>query len=195
VFIMGQRSDAQWLICLSAEDGKELWATRLGAIYTNDFGNGPQGTPTVADGSVFALSASGDLLCASAADGKEQWRVNMSNFGGKFPGWGYSESPLVDGDRVAVTPGGEKGGVVALEAKTGKLIWQKLICVDEVSGTVVLAEASTKAWTELSRFTPAPQSTRRATSGRVWSIPVVSGGRLYLLRDQEQMWCFNIAGR
>ncbi len=340
LFIMGQRDDAQWLLCLGANDGRELWATRLGATYTNDFGDGPRGTPTVAGGSVFALGANGELLCVSAADGKEQWRVKLADFGGKIPAWGYSESPLVDGDRVVVTPGGEKGGVVALEAKTGKLIWQsnypieetqytslirhtkdgvkqyicvdrekmtglaatdgkvlwqekfrsgvvvaqmpivsgdliyatsgggtgcklvkllkpdeteivyadkimknlpggvvlhnghvfgysdargwicqdfltgeavwdyedpgfrkgpltiadgKLICVDEVSGTVVLAEASTKAWTELSRFTPAPQSTRRATSGKVWSIPVVSAGRLYL-RDQEQLWCFYIAG-
>ena len=46
IFIMGQRNDAQWLLCLDAKSGKELWATRLGGIYHNEFGDGPRGTPT-----------------------------------------------------------------------------------------------------------------------------------------------------
>ena len=72
IFILGQRSDAQWLLCLDAKEGKELWATRLGDPYANEFGDGPRGTTTVRDGLVFAIGANGELLCADAATGKER---------------------------------------------------------------------------------------------------------------------------
>ena len=67
----------------------------------------------------------------------------------------------------------------------------RLICVDEDSGAVLLAEASTKTWRELARLTPAPQSAKRALKGKVWSLPVVSGGRLYQ-RDQENLSCYDL---
>jgi hypothetical protein len=64
IFILGQRSDAQWLLCLDAKDGRELWGTRLGDPYQNEFGDGPRGTPTVQNGLVFAIGANGEMLCA-----------------------------------------------------------------------------------------------------------------------------------
>jgi outer membrane protein assembly factor BamB len=138
IYILGQRADAQWLLCLDAKDGKELWATRLGEPYKNEFGDGPRGTPTVRDGLVFGLGANGELLCADAATGKERWRTNLTNFGGTVPGWGYSESPLVDGARVMVTPGGEKGAVVALDIKTGQPVWQSKAFIDEAQYTSLM---------------------------------------------------------
>ncbi len=48
----------------------------------------------------------------------------MQDFGGKVPGWGYTESPLVDADKVLCTPGGKNGAIVALDKQTGKLLWQ-----------------------------------------------------------------------
>src|SRR4030095_12092625 len=39
-------------------------------------------------------------------------------------GWRFSESPLVDGDRVIVTPGAKDAALVALDKKTGKEIWR-----------------------------------------------------------------------
>jgi outer membrane protein assembly factor BamB len=39
-------------------------------------------------------------------------------------GWGFSESPLVDGDKVICTPGGDDAAVVALNKETGKEIWR-----------------------------------------------------------------------
>src|SRR5262249_37576308 len=59
------------------------------------------------------------------ADGKEQWRKDYTkDFGAQLPGWGFAESPLVDGDKVVVTPGGDKGAIVALNKKTGAVIWR-----------------------------------------------------------------------
>jgi len=138
IYITGQRADAQWLLCLDAKDGKELWATRLGDPYQNEFGDGPRSTPTVRDGLVFAIGANGEMLCAAAATGKERWRVKLTELGGKVPGWGYSESPLVDGARVMSTPGGEKGAVVALDIKTGKPVWQSKDFIDEAQYTSLM---------------------------------------------------------
>lgn len=74
---------------------------------------------------MFAVDQWGEFVCVTAADGKEQWRKNYEkDFGAKRPEWGFSESPLVDGDRVVVTPGGPGGAVVALNRKTGNIIWQ-----------------------------------------------------------------------
>jgi outer membrane protein assembly factor BamB len=91
---------------------------------------------------VFAVDALGELICVRAADGKEQWRKSYSaDFGGKPPTWGFSESPLVDGDQVVVTPGGANGAVVALEKNTGRLLWQAKDFTDDAHyASVVLAE-------------------------------------------------------
>jgi hypothetical protein len=70
------------------------------------------------------MSGQGYLICASAADGKSVWSAEMKSFGGKIPGWGYTESVLVDGDKVICMPGGEKGTLVALNKTTGEKIWQ-----------------------------------------------------------------------
>jgi outer membrane protein assembly factor BamB len=138
LFILGQRADAQWLLCLEARSGKELWGTRLGNIYLNEFGDGPRGTPTVTGGRVFVIGANGEVLCADADTGKEHWRANLTELGGQVPGWGYSESPLVDGARVVCTPGGEKGAVVALDIKTGQPVWQGKNFADEAQYTSLM---------------------------------------------------------
>jgi outer membrane protein assembly factor BamB len=69
---------------------------------------------------LFALGSDGDLVCLEIANGKEVWRKHLrTDFGGKYGEWAYSESPLVDGDKVIVTPGGTNATVVALNKKTG----------------------------------------------------------------------------
>lgn len=69
---------------------------------------------------VYAMGGKGTLVCLSAADGKEIWRTTMDSLGGKVPGWGYCESPLVDGNLVIVTPGGAQGTLAAFDKATGK---------------------------------------------------------------------------
>jgi len=75
---------------------------------------------------IFATGQFGDLVCVYAADGKEVWRKNMAkDFGGEMmSGWGYAESPLVDGSLLICTPGGKKGTLVALDKATGELKWR-----------------------------------------------------------------------
>jgi outer membrane protein assembly factor BamB len=66
-----------------------------------------------------------------------------------------------------------------------------LYCLEEKSGTVVLAEASPKGWKEHGRFTLEPQTKIRSARGKIWTHPVISNGKLYL-RDQDLIYCFDV---
>ena len=339
LFTMGLRDDTEFLIAVDANTGKELWTTKVGAKYENNWGDGPRATPSVDGDRVFTMGGQGDLICVQAGDGKELWTTSMTkDLGGKLQSWGYTESVLVDGDQVICTPGGSKGTLAALDKLTGKLKWQSaeltvdaqyssplviehggkrqyvqlvmnklfgveagsgkllwqsewsgrtaviptpiyhagqvyittgygvgsklvklgangnatdvwenkvmknhhggvikvgdhlygysdgpgwicqdwktgaevwankslgkgsvhfadgmLYCVDEGNGTVALAEASPKGWTEHGRFKLDPQTTKRSPQGRIWTHPVVINGKLYL-RDQELLYCYDVKG-
>ena len=121
IFTMAGRKNGQYVVALDLATQKELWAAKVG-----DKNDEPRCTPTVADGLVYAISTDGDLACVEADGGREVWRKNFErDFGGKMmSGWHYSESPLVDGEKVIVTPGGKDAALVALNRKTGALIWK-----------------------------------------------------------------------
>ncbi len=138
IYTMGSdgtsETSSDFLIALDAETGKKLWQTRLGPYLENGWGGGPRGTPTVSPAGdlVVAMGARGDVVCASTADGREVWRTALlqtdlddpKNLGGQLPDWGYCESPLIDGDRVLVTPGGALGAVACFQLQTGEKLWQ-----------------------------------------------------------------------
>ena len=78
--------------------------------------------------SVYALSSDGDIACLEAKGGKIRWQKNIrKEFGGQPGEWAYAESPLVDGDVVVVTPGGAEATIVALNKKTGAVIWKSAV--------------------------------------------------------------------
>jgi len=335
LFTMGTRDGAEVLLSLDANTGQELWVAPIGGIRADNRGDGPRGTPTVDGDRLYAMSGEGLLACANASDGKVLWKQSMSDLGGQVPRWGYSESVLIDGDKVVCTPGGSKGAVAALDKKTGKLLWQSaeftdgahyssivpadhngtrqliqrsersvvgisakdgkvlwktsfpgrtavvptpiyrdghvyvaagygagckmikvgpgnevttvyenalmknhhggvvlvgdhiyghadpgwlcqnfltgeevwnsrafgkgavtsaggmLYCIEERSGTVVLAEASPKGWQEHGRFRLEPQTKIRSSQGAIWTHPVISNGKLYL-RDQDLIHCYDV---
>ncbi len=339
LFTMGTRDGNEVLIALEAATGKELWVAKIGSILTNGWGDGPRGTPTIDGKMVYTLGGQGTLIAAQVADGKVAWSRTMKELGGETPGWGYTESVVVDGNQVVCTPGGKQGTVAALNKATGETLWQSkeitdnahyssivpatlngepqyvqltmqtyfglspkdgslkwkmpfpgktaviptpvvkenfvfvtagygvgaqlsqigagnqpvlkyenrtmknhhggvvlvdghlygysdgigwlcqkfesgeqvwaersklgkgavssadgmLYCLDEGSGTVVLAEASPKGWAERGRFKLEPQSAIRNPQGRIWTHPVIANGKLYL-RDQDLVYCFDIKG-
>lgn len=99
-------------------------------------------------------------------------------------------------------------GWLCMDFATGEQVWAErsklgkgavscadgmLYCLDEGKGTLVLAEASPKGWSEHGRLTLEPQSSIRSPQGRIWTHPVVSNGKLYL-RDQEYIYCFDVKG-
>lgn len=128
IYTTGDRADANYVVALNRADGKVIWSAKLGAKSgAPGWGGfaGPRATPTVDGNLVFAVDQWGEMACFDTAAGKEIWRKNfVTDFGGARPEWGFSESPLVEGDRVLVTPGGSKGAIVALDKKTGALVWQ-----------------------------------------------------------------------
>lgn len=125
IFVQGTRGEASVVFCLNRADGKTVWSAALGPKVNEGKGNGPRSTPTVDNDRIYVLTENGDLACLRAHDGSPVWRKNiLRDFGGSNPGWLISESPLVDGNRVIVTPGGGGAGMVALDKMTGKDIWR-----------------------------------------------------------------------
>ena len=124
LFTMGAREETEFLICLDVNNGKELWSSGIGPRLDDGRGDGPRGTPTVVDDSVYAMGGQGTLICATVSSGSVRWQKTMSSLGGKKPGWGFCESVLVDGDRVICTPGGSDGAIVALNKADGEIVWR-----------------------------------------------------------------------
>jgi len=127
LFVMGDKDGDSYLIALNSTDGKLVWQTKVGKAGAPGWGGfaGPRGTPTVAGEFVVAVDQWGELICVGAASGKEKWRKNFEkDYGGKRPEWGFAESPMVDDDRVIITPGGAEGAMAALNLKTGETFWR-----------------------------------------------------------------------
>src|SRR5688500_2531816 len=117
LYTLGEDASSSHLHALNAKDGTIAWSTKVGKVggISPQFARyfGPRATPTVDGDRIYVLGQWGDLLCVSGKDGKEVWRKNLiTEFKGQIMApslWDYSESPLVDGDRVVVTPGGAEG--------------------------------------------------------------------------------------
>src|ERR1043165_1297632 len=127
IFLIVDRDKKEFAVALDTKDGSQTWFTELGNVGAN---NGPQypgsrSTPTVDGEFVYCLGSDGDLACLDVAKGGVKWKKNLkTDFGGKAGMWAYAESPLIDGDTLVATPGGEKATLVALNKKTGATIWE-----------------------------------------------------------------------
>ena len=128
IFGMSNRGDDEVVWALSETDGKELWATPLGPAFKQVAPQGKEGpacTPTVDGERLYVEGLGGAVACLQANDGKIVWQHSLTgDFGGGVPRWSYRESPLVDGDKVICTPGGQDATLVALDKLTGKTIWK-----------------------------------------------------------------------
>lgn len=122
IFTLGriEEEDAECLIAFNEADGAFLWKTPFGKSGHSN------GTPVVDGDFVYAIGRDGQLVCCRAGTGEIVWSKDFKNdFGGKMmSGWGYSETPLIDGDRLVCTPGGQEAMIVALEKASGELIWK-----------------------------------------------------------------------
>jgi len=104
-------------------DGRLKWEAPYGPEYAAGH-PGARTIPTIHDGRAYVMSAMGTLSCFDAAEGKPLWSLNVfEKYDAKSIQWGFSESVLVDGDRVFVTPCGKKAAMVALNRKTGQEVW------------------------------------------------------------------------
>ena len=127
IYVLGNDGlENEFVQALAVSDGKRVWSARLGKV-----GNPEQqpkfaaarSTPTVEGEFLYALGSDGDLACVAIGTGKVLWHKNLRNaFGGKPGIWAYSESPLLDGDKLVCTPGGSDATLVVLNKKTGELL-------------------------------------------------------------------------
>jgi outer membrane protein assembly factor BamB len=125
IYTQGQEGDQQFVLALDTAGGKQVWKTLTGKGYKSDQGGGPRGMPIVDGNRLYALASDGTLVCLETQTGKRVWGFNyIEKFGSTIPRWGFSESPLVDSDRLIINPGGKGAGIVALNKATGAVIWQ-----------------------------------------------------------------------
>jgi ABC-type phosphate/phosphonate transport system substrate-binding protein/outer membrane protein assembly factor BamB len=111
--------------CLDADTGSQIWEHGYPAIGEMDYSNSPRAQPVVVGTSVVVFGAFGDLRCLAATTGKVRWQRNLlKDFGAELPTWGTCSTPLVDGNRLIVNPGGKGASLAALSLATGKTLWQ-----------------------------------------------------------------------
>jgi outer membrane protein assembly factor BamB len=132
LYLLGNEGlENEFVAALMVKDGKRAWTTRLGKVGNPDQKPSfpaARSTPTVDGELLYALSSDGDLACLEISSGKVRWKKSFrTDFGGKPGVWAYSESPLVDGDAVICTPGGDEATLVALNKNTGEVIWKSAL--------------------------------------------------------------------
>jgi outer membrane protein assembly factor BamB len=131
IYVQGANGGKSILFALNRADGKAAWSKALGAAGNNDRGPGPRATPTIDGDRIYVLTENGDLACLKA-DGTAVWQRNiLKDFGGRNIPWEISESPLVDGNALIVTPGAANAGMAALDKMSGKTLWTTKELSDE----------------------------------------------------------------
>jgi len=194
LFVMGEKNEESFLIALKEKDGQALWQSKAGKAGAPGWGgfSGPRSTPTVANDLVLAVDQWGELICVEAPTGKERWRKNYEkDFGAKRPEWGWAESPLVDGNKVIITPGGSDGAMVALDLRTGRTLWRSKGFSDDAqySSPALASIGGARQYVQLTMETLAGIAaqdgrvlweTPRKGSTAVIPDPIVDGNQVYV---------------
>ena len=109
---------------LALADGKELWRTPYPDTFKTYHGFS-RATPTYNQGMIYTVSRMGFVHCLDAATGRVLWKKDyLSDYAGQAPNHGYSAPVGVWGDIAYLQPGGTNGNVVAVNKKTGDLLWR-----------------------------------------------------------------------
>jgi outer membrane protein assembly factor BamB len=194
IYTLGGRSQQEFVIAFDAGSGKRVWEAPIGALFFNDRGNGPRGTPVIDGDRLYALGGSGDLVCLDVKTGKPIWSKNvLREFGGSNITWGLSESPLIVNDRVLVQAGGSNASIVALNKTNGSVLWRQHNDEPGYASAVLVQVGTTQ---QAVFFTAGRALGVSVRDGReLWSYdrvanrtaniatPVVAGNRVFLSSD------------
>jgi len=177
VFVQGLKGRESSVSSLNRADGKLVWSRALGPTDSEDRGPGPRSTPTVDGDRLYVLTEHGDLACLRVQDGSTIWQRNiLKDFGARNIPWLISESPLIDGNNVIVTPGGRNAGVAALDKVSGKTVWTSKELSDEAGYASVVA-GDVQGVRTLMTLTSAAGVGVRASDGKLmWRYPRVANG-------------------
>ncbi|MCA9247936.1 MAG: PQQ-like beta-propeller repeat protein [Planctomycetales bacterium] len=126
IYTSGNFDDGQAIVAASAENGSVLWRTSLTEAPPKHGYDGSRTTPTLDGDRLYVVTSDGQIACLLRSGGQVVWKRNFKeDWNGKMmSGWGFSESPLIDGDWVLCTPGGKNAMIVALNKMTGEEVWK-----------------------------------------------------------------------
>ena len=143
IFVQGARDGGSAVFSLEREDGSVRWTRSIGESLADRRGGGPRGTPTADGDRLYVLTETGDLTCLQTEDGSMIWSRNiLTDFRARNIGWHLSESPLIDGGSVIVTPGGSGAALVALDKESGETLWTTSELSDRAGySSCIVAEA------------------------------------------------------
>jgi len=194
VITQGQSRGGQSVIAFDEATGEELWRVANGDAYLDRRGGGPRGTPTVDGETIYVLGSSGGLIALKAAGGKKLWNTNLlSRFKGRNINWGLSESPLVDGRQLIVSPGADGASVVALDKSNGNVIWKSLDDEAGYSSAIVTEAGGVRQYVLLTG--EAAVGVRADNGKELWrysqvsnrtanvATPVIHGDRVFVSSD------------
>jgi len=126
LFSQEQRGSMETTVCYSADSGKEIWTQQIESRFEDSLGGpGPRATPTLADGGLFVMGASGHLMRLEPRTGDVVWQQDLRKVAVREPPvWGFCSSPLVTNSLVIVHAGGAGDkGTLAFDVATGALKW------------------------------------------------------------------------
>jgi len=166
------RNGKERILCLDAKTGKELWKHEYDVTYTVSYPGGPRVTPTVQDGHLFFQGTMGHFICLNAKTGKLVWEHDIcKKYQCRPPRWGYSAHPLVHGDLVYATAGGENQVLIAFDKNTGKEKWKAL--TSDEAGYCPPRVISHAGVEQLLFWSPKEVASLNPTIGNVyWSVPL-----------------------
>ena len=126
IYTTGNFADGQAVLAVDAADGAVVWKTSVTDEAPKHGAKGSRSTPAIDGNRLYIVSSNGAIVCLDKESGEIEWSKDFKKeFGGKMmSGWGFSESPLVDGDRVLCTPGGRDAMIVALNKESGEEVWR-----------------------------------------------------------------------
>ena len=129
IFTTGNHLDGQAVVALDAKTGDLIWRKTLTDVPPKHGYEGSRCTPSIDGDRLYVIASSGAIICLKASDGSIQWQRDFkADWNGKMmSGWGFSESPLVDGDWVLCTPGAKDAMIVALDKMTGAEVWRTAV--------------------------------------------------------------------
>jgi outer membrane protein assembly factor BamB len=115
--------DGQAVLFVLDQNGKELQQFKYGKEFEASY-PGTRSTPTIVGDLSYLLTGNGKLTCLNLKTGKLVWEKDfLTQMDGINITWGYTESLLIDGDKLYCTPGGKNNNVMALNRMTGETIW------------------------------------------------------------------------
>ena len=121
-----QRDDNECVVCYELQTGTEIWCHREATRFKHEYGDGPRSTPTICEGRVLSMGATGFLTCLDLCTGELQWSHSVFNDSNQQNLiFGTTSSPVVIDGQVIVTPGAGKGASSTCYAiDSGEKIWQ-----------------------------------------------------------------------